>query len=84
MYSMVLMVAVTTGGDAASFGHKGGCTGNSCSGGGFIGHKSNGCSGGDRLALSETNSPTAGALPLRTATRTRSSLVSSAPSILYT
>src|SRR4051812_49953663 len=61
MYSVVLMVAVTTGGDTASFGHKGGgCTGymagcsGSChgGGGGFLGgrsggkhHKGGGCSG---------------------------------------
>ena len=31
-----------------------------------------GCSGGDKCALSSTKLPTAGALPLRTATRTRS------------
>lgn len=54
MYSVVLMVAATSGGDMAGFGgHKdsGGCTGavasaschgNSCSGGGFLGMRSGG------------------------------------------
>lgn len=55
MYSVVLMVAATSGGDMASFGNKGGCNGcsgytASCDGGGFLGLKDkfagNGCCGG--------------------------------------
>jgi hypothetical protein len=56
MYSVVLMVAATSGGDMAAFGNKGsgctGCTGYvaSCSGGGFLGLKDkmggHGCCGG--------------------------------------
>ena len=52
MYSVVLMVAATSGGDVAGFGgHKdsggcsgytAGCNGNSCGGGGFLGMKSGG------------------------------------------
>ena len=57
MYSVVLMVAATSGGDVASFGRdKGGCSGctgysyaggcsgsgSSCHGGGFLGMRSGG------------------------------------------
>jgi hypothetical protein len=55
MYSVVLMVAATSGGDMSSFGNKGGCTGSctgtvavsschgsSCCGGGFLGMRSGG------------------------------------------
>lgn len=55
MYSVVLMVAATTGGDMASFGNKGGCSGcdgsvASCHGGGFLGLKDKmGCNGGGFL-----------------------------------
>lgn len=50
MYTMVLMMAVTSGGDVASFGHhrNKGCDGNqaSCQGAGYIGHAGNaGCTG---------------------------------------
>lgn len=63
MYSVVLMVAATSGGDVASFGHKNGCNGcagytvssgcHGCSGGGFLGkHRDrNGCNGGGFLGL---------------------------------
>lgn len=41
MYSVVLMVAATSGGDMSSFGDKGGCHGTvastGCHGGGFLG-----------------------------------------------
>ena len=56
MYSVVLLVAATSGGDMAGFGHKdsGGCTGyvagcTGCDGGGFLGLRSkhqHGCDGG--------------------------------------
>ncbi len=59
MYSVVLMVAATSGGDMASFGNKGGgCSGytmgcsGSCQGGGFLGLRDrdrNGCNGGGFL-----------------------------------
>src|SRR5829696_6754986 len=56
MYSVVLMVAATSGGDVASFGKdRGGCNGCSgyssgCKGGGFLGHKDRGgCNGGGFL-----------------------------------
>ena len=56
MYSVVLMVAATSGGDMTGFGHKGsgctgyttssatGCTGHTtgCTGGGFLGMRSGG------------------------------------------
>ena len=54
MYSVVLMVAATSGGDVASFGNKGGChgtvemaschgcSGSSCHGGGFLGMRNGG------------------------------------------
>lgn len=50
MYGMVLMVAVAGSGDSASFGNRGGCNGNGCTGvvagcdGG--GHFRGGCHGG--------------------------------------
>lgn len=62
MYSVVLMVAATSGGDMASFGgkDKGGCHGTvasaSCSGGGFLGLRDKaGCSGGGFLGLRDGN-----------------------------
>jgi hypothetical protein len=50
MYSVVLMVAATSGGDMSSFGNKGGCSGSCygtvsnscCGGGGFLGMRSGG------------------------------------------
>jgi len=63
MYSVVLMVAATSGGDMASFGKdKGGCSGcsgytASCNGGGFLGLKDkmgcHGCSGGGFLGMKD-------------------------------
>lgn len=50
MYSVVLMTALATGGDSASFGWRSGCVGNSCGGvvvGGCSGYAvSSGCCGG--------------------------------------
>ncbi len=44
MYSMVLMAALTTGGEVPDFGRRGGCRGG-CRGGGYV-SCGGGCYGG--------------------------------------
>lgn len=57
MYSLVLMMAMTTPADVPEFGGRGGCAGaNSCDGGGFLGlrggrGRGDGCNGGGFLGL---------------------------------